>query len=396
MPKNKKELTFARMDFIQHFCTKAKIDWLRLKVFHTVSQNRNTYSKLLITFKGMTQLTQATLCSSVTVTDSLRCRIAHLALEPDPVRVLGLIFGSRDNREKNDNKDIQNPALWQTLCDNYVNNRLWQPDSDCADCIQACHEFDTTVAPPLPGLDWPVVQEVFIAIRADWTRLRPRVFCETGCHSTGSQLLIDVWTGYINGRRLRFEHPEVTMYVFAAWQKAREQGALPELCNRQLQPQQQLVVGFGKNNPPATPPSDNSVTPHTPNKGRSTSPKDCALSTIAATMHTMQQMFMDNMAKQATTPSVASQALTQHDQGSIKRQIDMQIPEPDSELAQFMNKNGLAKWWPEVYVKLGATTFEEIRFIGKDNVALYLKGLPALPVLKLLQLAESPKSVSQD
>ena len=138
------------LDFVQHFSSQHKLDWLRVKVFATVSGNRNTYTKLNVTFNGHTSLSLGAV-NGVELTDDLRCRIAHLALQGDTVRLLGIIFGSRDSRDKHDNADLKSPSLWETLARYYVNSPLWQPFSPVATEFHACAHLDVTVSPPAPG-----------------------------------------------------------------------------------------------------------------------------------------------------------------------------------------------------------------------------------------------------
>ena len=116
------------IDFIQHFSPHHKLAWLRVKLFTIVSTNRSSYAKMKVTFNGHTSLSLAT-AGAPELTDDLRCRIAHLALEPVAIKMLCIIFGSRDSREKHDNKELTNPALWDQLTTTFVNSRHWQPFS---------------------------------------------------------------------------------------------------------------------------------------------------------------------------------------------------------------------------------------------------------------------------
>ena len=72
-----------------------------------------------------------------------------------------------------------------------------------------------------------------------------------------------------------------------------------------------------------------------------------------------------------------------------KRCIEMtDCPDADADFQSFMVRNKISMWWPQVYERLGITSIQELRYIGKANVLTYLSGLPALPVLKLSELAE--------
>jgi hypothetical protein len=52
------------------------------------------------------------------------------------------------------------------------------------------------------------------------------------------------------------------------------------------------------------------------------------------------------------------------------------------------------KWWPDIYDKLGITSIEDLRFIGKVECEKYLAGLPALPIMRLACLADSKPSIT--
>ncbi len=267
------------LDFIEHFKSQLKIDWLRIKLFTIVTGNRSTYSKLRVTFNGCTSLTLASVRNGVELTSALRCRIAHLALEPDCIKILSIIFGSRECREKHDNKALQTNSLWEDLA-KYVNNPMWQPYSPHVNMSDLQH-LDPSVAPPSPGFDHSIVQDVFLQCRTDWTRLTTRVFSATGCNSTGDILLKTVWANYVNGGLIHFNDRPVAMYVFAAWHGAGRD--LPEFCNRQLSQHQQLIVGVQPQagvKPTPTKSSSSSSKSVTPRSSRTAS-QDAALAHIA-------------------------------------------------------------------------------------------------------------------
>lgn len=73
-----------------------------------------------------------------------------------------------------------------------------------------------------------------------------------------------------------------------------------------------------------------------------------------------------------------------------KRCIDMtDCPDADADFQSFMVRNKISMWWPQIHERLGITSIQELRYIGKANVLTYLAGLPALPVLKLSELADT-------
>jgi hypothetical protein len=367
------------LDFISHFTPAHKIAWLRVKVFSIVSTNRNSYAKMRVTFNGHTSVSLAT-AGAPELTDDLRCRIAHLALDPASSKLLVIIFGSRDTLEKTDNRGMNNTALWNDLTKQFVNSRMWQPFSVPATAHRSCNVVDVSVAPPPPGLDATTVQEVFLDIRSDWTRLKDRVFCPTGCNSTGFALLSAVWDNFINGGRLKFSHKVVAMYVFMSWYAAG--GALPELCNRTLQPSHQLVLGVQPFKTPEKVMSSASSTSTRKVRGN-----DDSLQKIATAL---QNITSSSQSARSPSPLLenksSSDTLHQGQQGS-KRQICLE--EPESDLQNFLTQHNLMKWWPELYDKLGVTSIKDLKFLGKEEIVRSLATLPAFPRLKMASLLDS-------
>ncbi len=83
---------------------------------------------------------------------------------------------------------------------------------------------------------------------------------------------------------------------------------------------------------------------------------------------------------------------TVSDTPPAKRSISMVATvDADAELSSYMSNHKISRWWPEVHDKLGITSVAELRYIGKAAVLSYLAGLPALPVLKLAELADTPQ-----
>lgn len=70
----------------------------------------------------------------------------------------------------------------------------------------------------------------------------------------------------------------------------------------------------------------------------------------------------------------------------VKRAIC--VVEPDTDLADYMAKHNITKWWPDIYEKLGATSIADLGFIGRAACEKFLTGLPALPIMRLAALAE--------
>ena len=333
-----------------------------------------------VTFNGHTSVSLAT-AGAPELTDDLRCRIAHLALEPPTMRLLVILFGSRDSLEKSDNKGLQHNALWNDLTQNFVNSRLWQPYAASATGHRSCLNVDVSAAPPYPGLDATTVQEVFLDIRSDWTRLKDRVFCPTGCNSTGSALLTAVWDNFINGGMLKFTHKVVAMYVFMSWHAANMLGALPELCNRTLRPSHQLVVGVQQFKTPEKVPSSSSSTSARKAKGNHDSLQQIATA--------LQNFTTASSSARSPSPMLADQSSSDTLQGQQRSKRHICLEEPESDLHNFLTQNNLMKWWPQMYDKLGVTSIKDLKFVGKEEVLSSLASLPAFPRLKMASLLDS-------
>jgi len=365
------------LEFIQHFSSQQKLDWLRVKVFSTVTGSRNTYARLNVTFNGCTTLSLAAV-SGVELTDDLRCRIAHLALFGETVRLLDMIYGSRNSLEKHGYASLKSPKLWDMLAANYVNNALWKPFCPVADRFHACSHLDPSAAPPHPGVHSTVVADIFLEICTDWTRLASRVRSPTGCNATGQQLLEEVWANFIMGHSIILTRKEVSMYVFASWNACKD---LPEFINRTLCPTQQLTLGV-----PITPlkhdsASGTALSETTPSfKGGAGSQLHEPLKIIAGTMKSMQAQIA--ALQQNLTPAKRSlQSETAH---PLADELD-----PDSDLQAYMNTNNISKWWPQIYARLGITTIKDLQYLGKEQTLKFLAGLPALPLFKMAELAET-------
>ncbi len=172
------------------------------------------------------------------------------------------------------------------------------------------------------------------------------------------------------------------MYVFASWNSATN---LPEFMNRQLSETQQLSLGCGAAPTPEKRSSGTVMSATTPSpksgKGGAHHQLQAPLLAIADAMRTWQDQFSalksSIPAKRAAAESDAVFALAD------------ELPPPDADLQQFMNAHNIAKWWPQLYGKLGVTSIQELQYLGKANVLLALTGMPIYPVLKLAELAES-------
>ena len=61
----------------------------------------------------------------------------------------------------------------------------------------------------------------------------------------------------------------------------------------------------------------------------------------------------------------------------------------------YMTQNKINKWWPQIYDKLGVTSIDELKFVGKNEIEKGLAQLPAYPRMKLLALIDDPDPSSE-
>ena len=71
-----------------------------------------------------------------------------------------------------------------------------------------------------------------------------------------------------------------------------------------------------------------------------------------------------------------------------------EMPAPNDCLRAFMTQNKIMLFWPQVYEKLGVTSIAELQYLGTKNVQQYLAGVPALPAIKLAELAGTKEETS--
>ena len=75
------------------------------------------------------------------------------------------------------------------------------------------------------------------------------------------------------------------------------------------------------------------------------------------------------------------------DTNAAAASFEGELPAPEDELLQYMRTHNITTWWPQIYGKLGVSSVKDLRYIGKANTLLYLHDLPALPCLKIAELA---------
>jgi hypothetical protein len=178
---------------------------------------------------------------TVTITDSMRCRIAHLAVCPRAVTIINLVYGPKTDRETLDDYELRTAQLWSEIGLLFVNEQSWQPTSD-VEYFNTFSGFDSTASPPPPGLDVATIKNTWQSLRTDWSRLVNAITAPTGASGTAGETLYKVaWENFINGTKLSFANKAVTMYVFMLWWTHGKN--LPQWCRRTLNDKAQLRMG---------------------------------------------------------------------------------------------------------------------------------------------------------
>ena len=195
-----------------------------------------------MTWKGRTSAVGGSAALPVvTITDSMRCRIAHLAVCPKARRLINLIYGPKNERENLDDYNLRVGQLWAEVADQFGNAAAWMPESS-VEYYSLFDNIDTTVAPPQPGLDVATIKNTWMTIRTEWSRLVNALYSPTGASGTAGDVLYkNAYENFICGTRMQFNNKPVTMYVFMLWISSGT--TLPQWCNRTLNPKAQLRVG---------------------------------------------------------------------------------------------------------------------------------------------------------
>jgi hypothetical protein len=178
---------------------------------------------------------------TVAITDSMRCRIAHLAVCPRAATIINLVYGAKNDRESLDDYQLRVAQVWGEVASQFINAPTWQPTSEI-EYYNTFAGFDTTASPPAPGLDVATIKATWMSLRTDWSRLVNAICSPTGASGTaGDNLFKCAWENFINGTRLTFQNKPVTMYVFMLWWTMGKN--LPQWCRRTLNDKAQLRMG---------------------------------------------------------------------------------------------------------------------------------------------------------
>jgi hypothetical protein len=190
---------------------------------------------------------------TVTITDAMRCRIAHLAVCPKACTLINLVYGAKGDWENLDDHDLRVAQLWLEVATLFVNNAAWQPSSSI-EYYNTFAGFDPTICPPAPGLDVPTIKSTWMSLRTDWSRLVNAIVSPTGASGTaGENLFKCAWENFINGTKMTFHNKPVTMYVFMLWWTMGKE--LPQWCRRTLNEKAQLRMGVPLDKAPFTSPT---------------------------------------------------------------------------------------------------------------------------------------------
>ncbi len=227
----------------------------------------STFLKLKqVAWKGRTTaVASAGELPTVTITDSMRCRIAHLAVCPKAAVLVNLVYGSKNDRETLDDYNLRVAQLWNEVASQFVNAPSWQPSSSL-EYYNVFEGLDTTVCPPSPGLDVATIKSTWQSLRTDWSRLVNAITSPTGASGTaGDNLFKCAWENFINGTRLTFVSKPITMYVFMLWWETGQ--VLPQWCRRTLSEKAQLRMGCAPDLTAFTTPSKGAGRAETPPSG---------------------------------------------------------------------------------------------------------------------------------
>ncbi len=312
----KQELIDQRKLFLQWANESRVLKWIRNEIYRSVVAKPQSYKLLDVKHREF-PLSQAKTDNSLTLavleaTDDVMGRIAHLACCSDSRTLLHMIYG-RKTREHLDSKELQPPALWQDLADQFVNNEGWKFEEvhvaqlDYVVEVQGRSVLRSKVDPtkfPRPGISGDCVRDVFNSIKSMFATLANKVFARTGCNSTGEELYGAVWTNYIKGKFLYFSRPEVAMYVFKLWNETEH---LPKYCVKELHPDAQIRVGVGEAPGtfvlPVTPRSSSSAASLTSPPGSSTSMQ--SLDKLASYLEFEHQAKRNRMQEEMDKPKVS-------------------------------------------------------------------------------------------
>ena len=232
-------------------------EWVRRRVFSIVIANPRP--QLVVTWKGRSTQMAVHGAASIVVTESHRCRIAHLAVDTKAKMLINLIYGSKSERSDIEDNELRVAQLWTEVANDFVNAQSWTPFADMSlgTSTSLYSDIDVTACPADPGLDAATIKEIWMELRTDWSRLNVAIHSKTGASvmATGS-MYENVWNHFICGQKMTFSHKTTAMYCFELWDATNRFAGLPQWCNRTLPLTAGMSAGVG-----GSPLSLNSTTP---------------------------------------------------------------------------------------------------------------------------------------
>jgi hypothetical protein len=258
-------------------------EWVRKRVFSIIIANPRP--GLNVTWKGRSTQMAIHGEASIVVTESHRCRIAHLASDPKAKLLISLIYGPKPDRTDVEDHDLRVAQLWNEVANDFVNAASWTPFADMA--LNIYSDIDVTVCPAPPGLDAATIKEIWMSLRTDWSRIQVSIKSKTGASvlATGS-VYDNVWNHFVNGHKMVFAHKISTMYCFELWDATNRQSGLPQWCNRTLPAGSAVSAGVSDAST-----SSISTTPNSkPGKEKGETPQDSA-ARLVGLVETFMQSF---------------------------------------------------------------------------------------------------------
>ena len=163
-------------------------EWVRRRVFSIVIANPRPH--LIATWKGRSTQMAVHGAASIVVTESHRCRIAHLAVDTKAKMLINLIYGSKAERSDIEDNELRVAQLWTEVANEFVNAQSWTPfeNMSLGTSSSIYSDIDVSACPANPGLDAATIKEIWMELRTDWSRLNVAITSKTGASvmATGS------------------------------------------------------------------------------------------------------------------------------------------------------------------------------------------------------------------
>jgi hypothetical protein len=258
-------------------------EWVRKRVFSIIVSNPR--ADLTVTWKGRSTQMAIHGAASIVVTESHRCRIAHLAVDARAKLLINLIYGSKGERSDVEDHDLRVAQLWNEVARDYINSPQWVPYTNMT--LPIYHDIDVTACPPEPGLDASTIKEIWMALRTDWSRLRVATESKTGASLlVNGSIYENVWNLFVCGTRMVFAHKISAMYCYELWDT--NYSMLPQWCNRTLPDKTAVSAGVSSDSM--------SLSTSTPKSKSSTQGKEAPQADTSARLCTLLESFMTSAA----------------------------------------------------------------------------------------------------